>query len=94
MVKLPRRATAAEARKAGATIAGFNAAAPLAVFAETAPHVAEIALGLTLRAYDFRDFHTPAPDWTPPNAAVTFHVARSRGGRGGLGAARRGRRRA
>ncbi|MBA3324176.1 MAG: leucyl aminopeptidase [Rhodobacteraceae bacterium] len=74
VVKLPRRASPSEARKAGAAIAGFNASAPLAVFAETAPHVAEIALGLTLRAYDFRDYHTPAPDWTAPNAAVTFHL--------------------
>jgi leucyl aminopeptidase len=73
-IKLPRKATAAETRKAGATIAGFNAAAPLAVVAGRAPHVAEIALGLTLRAYDFRDFRTPDKDWTPPNAAVTFHV--------------------
>ncbi len=73
-VKLPRRATPAEARKAGAAIARFNARAPLAVFAETAPHVSEIALGLALRVYDYRECRTDEPDWTPPNAAVTFHV--------------------
>jgi leucyl aminopeptidase len=73
-VKLPRRATASEARKAGAAIAGFNAAAPLAVVAGGAAHPAEIALGLTLRAYDFRDFRTPDKDWTPPSAAAVFHV--------------------
>jgi leucyl aminopeptidase len=73
-VKLPRKATPTEARKAGATIAGFNAAAPLAVLAGGAAHVAEIALGLTLRAYDFREFRTPDKDWTPPNAAAVVHL--------------------
>jgi len=75
VVKLGRKATASEARKAGAAVAGFNATAPLAVFAGTVGPLAEVVLGLTLRAYDFRDFRTPAPDWTPPNAEVTVHVA-------------------
>ncbi len=73
-VKLPRKATPAQARKAGATIAGFNAEAPLSVVAGRAPQLAEIALGLTLRAYEFREFRTPEKDWRAPNDAVTFHV--------------------
>jgi len=75
VVKLPRKATATEARKAGAAIASFNGKPALAVLADAAPHIAEIALGLTLRAYDYREFRTPDADWTPPNGAVTFHVA-------------------
>ncbi|PJN94232.1 leucyl aminopeptidase, partial [Amaricoccus sp. HAR-UPW-R2A-40] len=34
----------------------------------------EIALGLALKVYDFREFRTPDKDWKAPNAAVTFHV--------------------
>ena len=74
VVKLPRRPSAAEARKAGAAIAAFNAAAPLAVVAGGAALTAEIALGLALKVYDFREFRTPDKDWKAPNAAVTFHV--------------------
>ncbi len=75
VVKLPRRATTAQARKAGAAIAKFNGSVPLAVLADTAPHVAEIALGLTLRAYEYLDLRTPEADWQAPNTAVAFHVA-------------------
>lgn len=74
VVKLPRRPSAVEARKAGAAIAAFNAAAPLAVVAGGAALASEIALGLALKVYDFREFRTPDKDWKAPNAAVTFHV--------------------
>lgn len=74
-VKLPAKATPAQARKAGAAVAGFNAAAPLAVVAGRAAQPAEIALGLTLRAYDFREFLTPEPEWRAPCDAAVFHVA-------------------
>jgi leucyl aminopeptidase len=74
VVKLGKRASTPEARKAGATIAGFNRTAPLTVLARTAPHVPEIALGLCLRAYDFRRYRTPGPDWSAPNARAEFLV--------------------
>jgi leucyl aminopeptidase len=74
VVKLPRRPSAVEARKAGAAIAAFNAAAPLSVVAGGVALTAEIALGLALKVYDFREFRTPDKDWKAPNAAVTFHV--------------------
>jgi len=74
VVKLPRKASPSEARRAGAAIAGFNDRAALDVLAEGAAHVAEIALGLTLRAYEFREFLTAPPDWTPRNHIATFHV--------------------
>ncbi len=73
-VKLPAKPTPTEARKAGATIAGFNGSVPLSVFAETARQVEEIALGLALRLYDYREFRTPPEDWAEPNAAVRFVV--------------------
>ena len=73
-VKLPRKATAIEARKAGAAIAAFNAVAPLAVAAAGVGLVAEVAAGLALKAYDFREFRTPDKDWKAPNAEVVFHV--------------------
>ena len=59
VVKLPRRPAAAEARLAGAAIAGFNGSVPLTVLAGGQARIAEVALGLALRAYDFNDYRTP-----------------------------------
>jgi len=53
LVKLPRRATMAEARKAGATISKALGAGGVTVVAEGQIEFAELALGLALRAYDF-----------------------------------------
>lgn len=58
-LKYPRKPTAADARAAGATIAGFNAATPLSILAGSTPRIAEIALGLGLKAYDFSLYRTP-----------------------------------
>jgi leucyl aminopeptidase len=74
VVKLGKDASAVEARKAGATIAGFNRSVPLSVLARSVPHVPEIALGLCLRAYDFRRYRTPGPDWREPNRQASFMV--------------------
>ena len=53
LVKLPRKATESEARKAGATVAkGLNERGAL-VIAEAHPRAAAIAFGLALRAYRF-----------------------------------------
>ncbi len=53
LVKLPRRADVEQARKAGATIGKAMGEAGVTVLAEGQKRLAEIALGLTLRAYDF-----------------------------------------
>ena len=74
VVKLPARPTVAEARLAGAAIAGFNASVPLTVLAGAQARVAEVALGLALRAYEFREYRTPEPDAPAPNRAVSFQV--------------------
>ncbi|MFO1106926.1 MAG: leucyl aminopeptidase [Amaricoccus sp.] len=74
VVKLPRRPSAAEARAAGAAIAGFNTTVPLTVLAGATPRIAEIALGLGLRAYDFALYRTTEPDAPEPNRAATFLV--------------------
>jgi leucyl aminopeptidase len=74
VIKLPRDAAAEDARKAGAAIAGFNAGAPLTVLAGDLPGVADVALGLNLRAYDFTSYRTPEKDAITPNRAVTFLV--------------------
>jgi len=64
VVRLPRKATQAEARKAGAGIG--RSLSPLAtlVLAEGHPQAAEIAFGLALRAYDFTP-HKTAPASQP-----------------------------
>jgi leucyl aminopeptidase len=53
LVKLPRRAGVADARKAGAAIGKAWARGDLTVVAEGQARLPEIVLGLTLRAYDF-----------------------------------------
>jgi leucyl aminopeptidase len=75
VVKLPRRPEAAEARKAGAAIAGFNGEGPLTVLAGNRPRLGDLALGLLLRAYAFEAYRTPEPDAPEPNREVTLMVA-------------------
>ncbi|MBV1868510.1 MAG: leucyl aminopeptidase [Marinosulfonomonas sp.] len=58
VVKLARRAGVDECRKAGATISKALAASPVLVLAGNLKHVSELALGLTLRTYDFTDHKT------------------------------------
>ncbi len=58
LVKLAAKASAAEARKAGATIAKGLGAAGALVLAGTHPQAAEVSFGLALRAYDFSVYRT------------------------------------
>jgi leucyl aminopeptidase len=74
VVKLARRPAPADARLAGAAVAGFNARAPLTVLAASQGRVADVALGLDLRAYDFAEYRAPDKDAGPPNREVTFLV--------------------
>ena len=74
VVKLPRKPSPADARRAGAAIAGFNGSVPLAVLAGGHARVAEIAQGLVLRAYDFTAYRRVEADTPAPNATATFHV--------------------
>jgi len=73
LVRLPRRASVAEARKAGAAIGRAHADQPLVVLAEVHPRAAEIAFGLAMRAYDFA-VHKSAEAKVP--GPVTLMVAR------------------
>jgi len=74
IVKLPARAAVTEARKAGAAMARALGEAGAVVLAGGHRQVAEIALGLTLRAYDFGRYRTgeAAPK---PKGPVTILVA-------------------
>jgi len=74
VVKLPRRPAVAEARLAGAAIAGFNSSVPLTVLAGSQARISEVALGLALRTYDFSEYRTPEPETPAPNRAVSFLV--------------------
>jgi leucyl aminopeptidase len=71
VVRLDPRAPAADARKAGATIAKSRGPAALLVLAGSHPRAAEIAEGLALRDYDFVAHKTAEPK---PRGAVTFVV--------------------
>ncbi|PKP73223.1 MAG: leucyl aminopeptidase [Alphaproteobacteria bacterium HGW-Alphaproteobacteria-6] len=69
LVKLARRASQAEARKAGAAIGKALGEAGAVVLAAGQAKVAEIALGLVLRAYDFARHKTAE---AKPKGAVTI----------------------
>jgi leucyl aminopeptidase len=69
VVKLPRRPGAEDARKAGATLAKFKGADALTLAAGATGRVADLALGLVLRAYDFLDHKTAAAD-APKGATI------------------------
>ena len=58
LVKLPRRPSVSEARKAGASIAKGHGTAPLLILAGALGNVSDLAYGLTLRAYEFSDHKT------------------------------------
>ncbi len=69
LVKLPTKASVAEARKAGSTIAkGLGAAGTLVVVGAHA-RAAEVSFGLALRAYEFSVYLTGE---TPVKGAVRF----------------------
>ena len=76
LVPLPSRATAQDARKAGAAIGRSLAQAPTMVFAEGHPKAAEVSFGLAMRAYDFTP-HKTGPQKTigPVTIAVADPVA-------------------
>ncbi|MBE0412870.1 leucyl aminopeptidase [Yoonia sp.] len=73
VVKLGRRPSQQEARKAGAQLAKVQNGADLLVVAGSIAHVDEIALGLALRGYDF-DTHKTGEK--KPVGGVTFMVAK------------------
>ncbi len=74
VVKLARRPSAEEARRAGGAIAGFNRTTPLTVFAGANARVADLALGLVLRSYEFTEYRTAEADAKAPNREVTIAV--------------------
>ncbi|WP_424931079.1 leucyl aminopeptidase [Amaricoccus macauensis] len=58
VIKLARKPSAADARKAGAAIAKAGLRKPVTVLAGPLGSVADLSLGLTLRAYDFDAYRT------------------------------------
>ncbi|WP_341366267.1 leucyl aminopeptidase [Yoonia sp. BS5-3] len=73
VVKLPRRPSVAEARKAGAKLAKSLGQADLWVLGGNIGRAAEIALGLALRAYTFDAHKTAEPK---PARAITFLLSK------------------
>jgi leucyl aminopeptidase len=73
VVKLDRRPSVADARKAGASLAKFKAKAALTLCAGAYNRTADIALGLALRAYGFDDHLTKEK---PEAKGVTIHCAK------------------
>lgn len=68
-VKLARRPSPEEARKAGATLAKFKGAEALCVAAGGTARIADLALGLALRGYDFTAHKTGEKD-QPQDATI------------------------
>ncbi len=73
VVRLPRRATQSEARRAGGTIGRALPEGGCLVIADNHPRAADVAFGLTLRAYDFSDHKTGDKKATGP-VAVMVHA--------------------
>ncbi|MBC7156164.1 MAG: leucyl aminopeptidase, partial [Rhodobacteraceae bacterium] len=72
VVRLPRRADVATARRAGATIAAACGEAAVLVLAGGLTRPAEVAYGLALRGYDFATHRTAE---AKPAGAVRFMLA-------------------
>lgn len=72
LIRLPKKADQAAARKAGAAIGRAHAAGGSLVLAEAHPRAADIAFGLAMRAYDF-DSHRTGEKTEP--GPVTLMVA-------------------
>ncbi|MFZ5962944.1 leucyl aminopeptidase [Thalassococcus sp. BH17M4-6] len=72
LVRLSRRPSVAEARKAGAALARIAGSAGLLVLCESLKRAEEVALGLGLRGYRFTDHKTDKGD--APEPAV-FHCS-------------------
>ncbi len=72
-LKLPRRPSVVEARKAGAALAKTLGKGDLLMSVGAAGRVAEIAFGLVLRAYTFTDHKTGEPD---PDISVTVQCTK------------------
>jgi leucyl aminopeptidase len=69
LLRLPKRADVAQARKAGAAIGRAHGAGGTLVLAESHPRAADIAFGLALRAYEF-DTHKTGEKKTPGPVTV------------------------
>ncbi|MEJ6388252.1 leucyl aminopeptidase [Gymnodinialimonas ulvae] len=69
VVKLDRRPSVEDARRAGAALAKFKGPDALTLCAGAVTRVAEVALGMALRAYEFTDHKTAE---TPERAAATI----------------------
>jgi leucyl aminopeptidase len=75
VVRLDRKASVEQARRAGAAIAKGRGQGDVLVLAGAHPRAAEIAFGLALRAYRF-DAHLTRAEEPAPTGGVTFLVAR------------------
>ncbi|MEM6914795.1 MAG: leucyl aminopeptidase, partial [Pseudomonadota bacterium] len=73
IVKLGRRPSVEEARKAGASLAKFKGTDALLVALGSSPKAADVSLGLALRAYSFTE-RKSAEDEEP--GAATFFVSK------------------
>lgn len=71
LIKLPKKASIIDARKAGAVIGSDVGEAGATVLAAGHPRAADVAFGLVLRSYEFSQYHT---DKDAKKGAVTFHV--------------------
>jgi leucyl aminopeptidase len=76
LCKLPRRPSVEEARKAGAALARAMGKGPLTLCAGSTGRVAEVGLGLVLRAYDYTEMKTPPKDEEARAESATIMVSK------------------
>ncbi|EKE45821.1 cytosol aminopeptidase PepA [Oceaniovalibus guishaninsula JLT2003] len=75
IVRLDAKATAGDARKAGASIARAAGSKPVTILAGKARHAADLALGALLRGYDYRDQKTAQADDAKADRRITVMAA-------------------
>ncbi|NIO39916.1 MAG: leucyl aminopeptidase, partial [Burkholderiales bacterium] len=73
VVKLERRPSVTDARKAGAALARLRGENDALILAGSNPRAADIAQGYALRSYDFRDHKTAD---SPEGGATTLAVTK------------------
>ncbi|MGB0498181.1 MAG: leucyl aminopeptidase [Rubricella sp.] len=76
VVKLPKRPSVEDARKAGASIAKVMGKGALCVLAGSTPRAEDIAYGLALRAYDFDVYRKKDDDAEKPVRKAAFLMSK------------------
>ncbi len=72
VIKLSRKPTASDARRAGAAVSRAGTDTAVSIIAPTMARIGDVALGMVLRAYDFSAYRTGGDDGKPDPAFTVY----------------------